>query len=114
VCVFNAGGRFAGEVLPEYRGGYADWLLTELDRRGIPLPDSRETIRRRTDDYTRELETREGAFGEPEVVDGMMREAGFSIMRREQIAMPLTTSFQNLVDKLSKRRFLTMAQSPSA
>ena len=114
VCVFNAGSRFAGKVLAEYREGYAVWMLTELDRHGIHLPDARETIRRRTDDYTRELETREGAFGEPEVVDDMMKQAGFVILRRQQIAMPLTVPFKNLVDKLAKRRFLTVAQSPSS
>jgi hypothetical protein len=112
VCVFNTGGRFAGKALPEFRKGYADWLLAELDRSGVALPDSRETIRRRTDEFTREMETREGAFGEPEVVDDMITEAGFAIVTRQQIAMPLAASFQTLVDKLSKRRFLTVARSP--
>src|SRR5262249_23235340 len=65
VCVFNAGGRIEGAVVPEYRGGYAEWLLAELERSGIALPDTRETIRRRTNDYTHDLQTREGAFAEP-------------------------------------------------
>ena len=37
VCVFNAGGRLAVDVLPEYRTNYAEWLLAELARRGISL-----------------------------------------------------------------------------
>ena len=114
VYVFNAGGRVVGDVLPEYRGGYADWLLGELDRHGIPLPDSRETFRQRTDDYTHELETREGAFENPRIIDDMMKEAGFAIRSREQIDMPLADPFQNFVAKLSKRRFLSVAQSPSS
>jgi hypothetical protein len=98
--------------VPEYRGGYADWLLAELERNGIPLPDSRDTVRQRTNDYTHDLQTREGAFGEPEVIDDMMTKAGFVIISREQIDMPLNTSFKNFVAKLSKRRFLSVAQSP--
>jgi SAM-dependent methyltransferase len=112
VCVFNAGGRFAGEVLPEYRGRYADWLLAELDRLGVPLPDSLEMFRQRTNDYTRELETREGEFSNPQLVDSMMEAAGFAVLRRDQIAMPLAAPFQNLVGRLSKARFLTVARSP--
>ena len=110
--VYNTGGRFAGEILPEYRGGYAEWLLAELDRQNIPLPASREGFRKRVDDYTRELESREGAFESPDRVDSMMVAAGFTVNRRDQIDMPLALPFQDLVAKLSKRRFLAVAQSP--
>jgi hypothetical protein len=43
----------------------------------------------------------------------MIEAAGFGIRRREQIDMPLSSSIQNLVSKLAKQRFLTLAQSPA-
>ena len=112
VCVFNTGGRFAGDVLPEFRRGYADWKLAELDRLGVPLPDSLDVFRQRTNEYTRELETREGAFSDPHLVDSMMEAAGLTVLRRDEIAMPLAAPIQKLVGRLSKVRFLTVARSP--
>jgi SAM-dependent methyltransferase len=112
VCVFNAGGRLAGDVLPEYRSRYADWLLAELDRQGIPLPDTREAFHRLASDYSREREAREGIVGRAELIDDMMKTAGFVVRSREQIGMPLSSSYRNLVSKISKRRFLSLAQAP--
>lgn len=114
VLVFNTGNRIPGAILPEYRAGYTDWVLAELDCQKIQLPDSREIFRQRIDDHAREREAREGAFDDPHVVDTMIEAAGFTIERREQLDMPLAQPYQHLVTKLMKRRFLTVARSPTA
>ena len=41
-----------------------------------------------------------------------MTKAGFVVRSREQLTLPLTASYQTFVAKLSKRRFLSVAQSP--
>ena len=105
--VFNTGGGS-----PKYRSGYAEWVFAELDRQKIQLPDTHEIFRRRLDDCARELETREGVFHDPRVIDLMIEAAGFTIERREQLDMSLTPPLQALAEKLTKRRFLTVARSP--
>jgi SAM-dependent methyltransferase len=112
VCVFHTGGRIEGDIVSEYRSGYADWLLTELERNEIPLPDSRDMFRQCANECASGLQTREGAFEEPEAVDRMMENAGFVVKDRTQFAMQLSESYQNFFAKLGKRRFLLVSQSP--
>jgi SAM-dependent methyltransferase len=113
--VFNTGGRATGEVLTEYRENYAGWVMDELDRQQIPLPDARETFKQRLDDCARALTTaREGTFGEPDAVDSLLRAAGFLIHGREELELPLAAPLRDVVSKLSKRRFITVAQVPSS
>jgi len=90
---------------------FGTMTVAELDRQTIPLPTTREIFHHRLDDYARELETREGAFDDPLMVDAMIEAAGFTVARRDQLDMPLALPFQNFVTKLTKRRFLTIAQS---
>lgn len=112
VCVFHTGGRIEGDVVSQYRAGYAAWLLAELQRNGVPLPDSRDRFQERANDCASGLETREGAFREPEIVDALMQEAGFLIQDRVPFAVPLSETYQAFFAKLGKRRFVTVAQSP--
>jgi SAM-dependent methyltransferase len=112
VCVFHTGSRIEGDVVSQYRAGYAAWLLTELERSGVPLPDSPDRFQERANDCASGLETREGAFGEPETVDALMNEAGFRIQDRVPFAVPLSETYQSFFAKLGKRRFVTVAQSP--
>lgn len=112
VCVFHTGGRIEGDVVSQYRAGYAAWLLAELERNGVPLPDSRDRFQQRANDCASGLETREGAFREPEIVDALMQEAGFLIKDRVPFAVPLSETYQAFFAKLGKRRFVTVAQSP--
>jgi SAM-dependent methyltransferase len=112
VCVFHTGAHIEGDVVREYRTGYADWLLAELERIGIPLPDSAETFRQRANGCADGLRTREGTFEEPETVDGIMKAAGFVVVERTQFAMPLLERYQVFFARLGKRRFISVAQSP--
>ena len=112
VSVDNTGARIEGEIAPGYHSGYADWLIAELERRGIPLPDTRDAIQQLATDYSHERLSREGAFAEPAIIDDLMTKAGFVMRSRELLTMPLTASYKSFVAKLAKRRFLAVAQSP--
>jgi SAM-dependent methyltransferase len=112
VCVFHTGDRIAGAAVPEYKTAYAGWLVTELERLGIPLPDSRDRFLQRANDCDYGGESRKGEFDAPEAMDALMQEAGFVVRQRTQFDVPLLPSYQDYFAKLGKRRFLSVAQSP--
>jgi hypothetical protein len=110
VNVFNVSDRIPGNVLPEYREGYSGWILAELLRRDIPLPESAEAFARRLDDYAREFESREGTFGRLDDVLALHERAGFSIMSCVEAGMGLISPMQQVASKLAKRRYIMVAE----
>jgi hypothetical protein len=110
VNVFNVSGRVAGEVLPEYRTGYSGWVVSELDRRHVPLPESKEMFLRRLDDYAREFESREGTFNTAGQFLDLHQSAGFSVIGCAETGMGLALPWQQFVAKLDKRRYILVAE----
>jgi hypothetical protein len=113
VNLFNTGAPLSVEVLLEYRSGYAGWVLAELDRLGISVPESREKFSQRLGDYARELESREGAFDQPEQVLALHERAGFAVESCVETDLVMTAPFQQLIVKLTKRRHIIVA-TPTA
>jgi SAM-dependent methyltransferase len=109
VHVFNVSGRIAGEISPGYRAGYSGWIIDELQRCGIPLPDSREAFTRRLDTYAREFETREGTFSALEDVVALHQRAGFVVLESFGTGMGLVSPMQHVASKLAKRRYIMLA-----
>jgi cyclopropane fatty-acyl-phospholipid synthase-like methyltransferase len=109
VNVFNVSARVVGETLPEYRAGYSGWVLSELERRNIPLPESRQTFLRRLDDYAREFESREGSFNTAEQFLALHARAGFEVSSCVETGMSLAQPWQQFVAKLAKRRYILVA-----
>jgi SAM-dependent methyltransferase len=114
LLVFNTGRRIASDTSRDYRSGYADGAIAELDRQNIPLPDGREVFQQRMADYMREMEAREGTFDNPRVVDAMVEATGFTIVRREDLGVRQSAVFQSLDAQMSKRHFLTIARSTAS
>jgi SAM-dependent methyltransferase len=110
VMLFRAGRRITGELLPEYRAGYVDWILGELDRLRIPLPESREAFGIRLNAYALAHEAREGAMSEPSEVIELLEAAGFSIEKMDPVEPGLSVSFKRFESKLSKQRFVVVAK----
>jgi SAM-dependent methyltransferase len=110
INVFNVGARLEGEALSEYRARYSGWVIAELDRQRIPIPEARETFLRRLDDYARELESREGEFGRPEQLLALHERSGFDIISCAEIDMALALPWQQFVAKLAKRRYIVVAR----
>jgi len=109
VHIFNVGGRISGEIVPEYRAGYSRWILAELERQGIALPESPDAFIGRLDDYAREFESRDGAFNRLEQVLALHERAGFSIASCVEFDTALALPWKQFVAKLAKRRYIMVA-----
>jgi hypothetical protein len=109
VLLFNTGNRVVGKLSSEGRGDYARWVIEELQRIGVPLPEEREAFAARLIIHAENRERREGAFGRPEEVLELLAKSGFEIRQWVEVGVKLVAPVQGFVSKLSKRRFLTIA-----
>jgi len=114
VLFFNTSNRIVGELRSEGRGRYATWVIDELQRLGVPLPEERETFADRLRVHAENREGREGTFSRPEEVHELLIKSGFDVHRSFEIDVKLVKPMQDFVSKLSKRRFLTIAEVASA
>jgi SAM-dependent methyltransferase len=110
IMLFRVGQRIAGDLLPAYRAGYVKWILGELERLNVPLPESSEAFGIRLNAYALAHETREGAMGDPREVMDLLEHAGFAIEKLVPVEPSLSVSFQQFESKLSKRRFVVVAK----
>jgi SAM-dependent methyltransferase len=110
VLLFNTGRAVAGELAQESRGGYANWVIDELRRLDVPLPDADAAFRARLDAHSQRRETREGAFAEPGEVELLLRAAGFNIDTCSEIGVELARPVKSFISKISKRRFVAIAE----
>jgi SAM-dependent methyltransferase len=111
VHVFNVSARVSGEALPEYRADYSRRMLAEMERRGIPLPESAEMFTQRLDHYARDFQSNQGAFGNRDQVLSLHRRAGFAIVTCADTEMGLVAPWRQVVAKLGKQRFLIVAKT---
>jgi SAM-dependent methyltransferase len=114
VLLFNSSPPIAANLLQQSRCGYANWVVDELERLNIPLPDARETLRARLHAHAQRREAREGAFADPGDVDMLLKHAGFVVIDRLQIDVKLAPPVQSFISKLLKRRFIAIAEPRSA
>jgi hypothetical protein len=110
VLLFNTGHAVAGELARESRGGYANWVIEELKRLNVPLPESEADFRVRLEAHSRRREAREGAFAEPGEVEALLGAAGFNIDDCSEIGVQLARPVESFIAKISKRRFLAVAE----
>ena len=108
--LYNTGQRMTGGLLPEYLGNYARWVIDELDRLRVSLPERREAFFARLNAYAQERQAREGAFRNADEVDTLMQEAGFRIKHRSEIETNLASPMLTFVSKVSRRRYVTIAE----
>jgi SAM-dependent methyltransferase len=114
VHVFNTSRRVVGEAMSEYRNGYPDWVIAELDRERIQLPAPRDVFRQRLSDHAQVFASRrEGTFDGPDTIDALASAAGFIMRNREELDLPLAGPLRDYSARLSKRRFMTVFQSPA-
>jgi len=111
VLLFNTGQRVAGDIASEARGNYADWVIEELQRVGIPLPEQRQAFAEKLKVHAQRRETREGTFSHPEEVQGLLVSSGFELCDWFELGVDLTNPVQNFVAKISKRRYLAIARA---
>jgi len=110
VLLFNTGQPVAGELARESRSGYANWVVDELNRLNVPLPESDAAFRARLDAHSKRREAREGAFAEPGEVETLLKAAGFNVDHCSEIGVNLAQPVESFITKISKRRFLAIAE----
>ena len=109
VQIFNTSRRIQPTIAADYRRHYPNWVMRELEAKGVPLPTTREAFCARLVSYAMERENREGVVeSEGEVLDAM-RSAGFSTISCKNIDLNLASRYSDFVAQLSKRRYITVA-----
>ena len=101
----------AGQALVS-RAEYADFILSELKRLGIPLPDREAAMRERLVARARERESRDAQFSTPGEVEAQVKAAGFNVLSCAPTGTALAESAGALLAQFSKRRF-TLTAEPS-
>jgi SAM-dependent methyltransferase len=96
VNVFNAGPRIRRE-------DSVATMLAEMERRGIPLPESAETFTRELIDFAREQDSRDSTLYELDQILALHERGGFKVMRCVETDMGVTSPWQRLA---GKRRYL--------
>jgi SAM-dependent methyltransferase len=114
VLLFNTSRSVAGEVAQEGRAGYGDWVIDELTRLDVALPDTDAVVRERLNAHARRRELREGAFAEPGEVEALLTVAGFDIDDCTRLDVALAGPVDSFISKISKRRFMAIAEPKSA
>jgi SAM-dependent methyltransferase len=114
VLLFNTSAPVVGDLARHGRDGYADWVLDELKRIGVTLPEPHDAFRTRLISHAQERENREGAFAVPEDVDALLANAGFILQKRVEVGTPTTGAVQQFLAKIRKRRFLIIAAPHAA
>jgi SAM-dependent methyltransferase len=112
VLLFNTSSPVVGELSSEGREYYATWVIEELQRVGVPLPEERDGFAARLRVHAENRERREGTFGRPEEVHELLAKSGFDVRQWFEVGVKLANPVQGFVSKLSKRRFLTIAEVP--
>ena len=96
VNVFNAGPHIRRE-------DSVATMLAEMERRGIPLPESSETFTRGLIDFAREQDSRDRTLNELDQVLALHERGGFRVIRCVETDMGVTSPWQRLA---GKRRYL--------
>lgn len=107
VLLFNTSVPAVGNLAD--REGYADWVLDELQRVGVALPEPRAAFRARLINHAEEREDREGAFVVPEDIDALLASAGFALQERVEVSVKPADAVQKYLARIRKRRFLVIA-----
>jgi SAM-dependent methyltransferase len=114
VLLFNTSRPVAAENAEQMRADYAKSVLDELKRLDVPLPDTDAVMLERLNAHARRRELREGAFAEPDDVMRLLRDASFKIDSCDEVDIRVASSVRGLISRISKRRFMAVAEPNGA
>jgi hypothetical protein len=112
--LFNTGRSLAADQAVESRAEYADFVLSELKRLGVPLPDREAAMRERLVARAYEREWRDAQFSAPGEVETLMETAGFCVLSCAPTATALAKPAGALLAQFSKQRFTLIAEPSRA
>jgi SAM-dependent methyltransferase len=110
VLLFNTSRPLAADQATENHAEYADFVLGELKRIGVALPDSEAVMRERFVARARQRELRDGQFSRPDDVEALVTAAGFRILSCTPASTDMAKPADALLAQFSKRRFTLLAE----
>jgi SAM-dependent methyltransferase len=113
VHAFNISDPLAGSLVTEHRNSYPEWVIQELTRGGVSLPEPRDAFRARLAAHAGNRERHTGVFSDLDEIDRLMHAAGFSTERTMRIQPELITPYRLLVSKLNMQRIVQIAHLSS-
>jgi hypothetical protein len=108
--LFNTSRPPAADKAVESRSEYADFILSELKRLDIPLPDREAAMRERLVARAQEREWRDGQFSAPDEVESLVKAAGFNILSCAPTSTALARPAGAMLAQFSKQRFTLIAE----
>ena len=110
VLLLNTSSRIIGGLADEARNGYADWVIEELERLDILLPEEREAFAARLRAHAENRERRYGDFSQLDEVHSLLTTARLSVCQSIEIKFSVADRMQQFISKLSARRFVVVAE----
>jgi len=113
VLAFRTSDHIEDAFVPDYRRGYAEHLIEQLDARKIPLPEPRDVFGRRIEIYAEQRRGRVGTHGSREEVEQLIETAGFAIEELIPIEGVISEPFRQFGSRIGLQRFLVKAKPRS-
>jgi SAM-dependent methyltransferase len=110
---FHTSGRVEPDLESESSNQFADWVIEELERIPVSLPEVREAFRARLRARAQNHAERQGAFSELEDFNALLAGAGLNASERFEIGLKRVNPVQDLIEKIKRRRFLIIAEPTS-
>ena len=110
MLLFNTSRPLAADQAGENHAEYAGFVLGELKRLGIALPDREEAMRERFVARARQRELRDAQFSAPDDVEALVKNAGFRVLSCAPANTELAKPADALLAQFSKRRFTLIAE----
>jgi hypothetical protein len=110
VLLFNISQPISPDVAADNHSSYVDFVLNELKRLDVPLPDSEAIMRERFQSRARQRELRDRSFSGPGEVEALVSNAGFRVHRCTQMGAELAGAVDSLLAEFSKQRFMLIAE----
>jgi SAM-dependent methyltransferase len=111
VLLFNVSRPLDANRAAENHADYADFVLGELKRLNVPLPDDQAVMRDRLVARARQRELRDRQFADPGEAERLVAGADFDIRSCSLADGDLAKPADVLLAKFSKQRFMLIAES---
>jgi len=111
---FNTGRTSMADQRQYAATDYGAWVLSELKRLNVRLPDSEPTLRRRLNAHDGRRHLREAAFAQPDEVGLLLERAGFTIEACHALDLNVPAAMQQIMTSVAKRRFMIIAANKHA
>ncbi len=113
IVLFNTSRSVAAELRDKTGDDYANTVLSELKKLGVPLPDSAAVIRAQLNAHQRRREEREGAFAEPWELEVLLDKAGLRLKSCTPVDVNVAAPVEKFIATIAKRRYLAVAEIKS-